>query len=219
MIPLRFVESEREDFDQPVVELWRADEFVGMVFWDDETTVVQIYPDGDGDVHDLELGDLIRVLELADRIVGPADRDDDELGDFAERYQADRVEAAGEEGDWEDEDPMTLALVSEFDPQVAVRTDDGEGFFRREVAEDFIERCNELRLAVVEMDGFDLEDDVLKPRPRLNMIVAAGGITEWGVFRPAANAQAMEILDSWPKRDSLVVAFVVQQPDGETFVA
>ena len=50
MIPLRIVETEREDFDGPIVELWRDDEFIGMVFWDGETSVVQVYPSKDGDV-------------------------------------------------------------------------------------------------------------------------------------------------------------------------
>ena len=53
MYPLRIVETDRDGFDQTVVELWREDEFVGMVFWDGSVPVVQIYPAGD-DVHDLE---------------------------------------------------------------------------------------------------------------------------------------------------------------------
>ncbi len=39
MIPMRLVETDREGFDEPVVELWRDDEFVGMVFWDGDTAV------------------------------------------------------------------------------------------------------------------------------------------------------------------------------------
>ena len=70
MIPIRIVETEREDFDEPVVELWMANEFVGMVFWDGTSTIVQIYPAADGDVHDLEMRDLFRALEMAERIVG-----------------------------------------------------------------------------------------------------------------------------------------------------
>ena len=68
MIPLRIVETEREDFDGPIVELWRDDDFVGMVFWDGEAAVVQIYPDEDGDVHDLEIRELLQTLDTAERM-------------------------------------------------------------------------------------------------------------------------------------------------------
>ena len=35
MLPLRIVETDREGFDEPIVELWRDDDFVGMA---DQTT-------------------------------------------------------------------------------------------------------------------------------------------------------------------------------------
>jgi hypothetical protein len=41
----------------------------------------------------------------------------------------------------------------------------------------------------------------------------------WSQFKTYANARVAETLAEWPSRDSLAVAFVVQQPDGETFVA
>ena len=205
MLPLRIVESDRPGFDQPVVELWRDDEFVGMVFWDDDVAVVQIHADGDGDVYDLGLGELVTVLELAERVVTP-----EEL----------LVDAAppGEDVDWEDEDPATLELVREFDPQATHRSEDGEGFFPRSVAAEFIRRCDELGLAVVEMEGFDLEGAVLKPRPNL-MLTVRLPMSDWETFRAAANAMAVDTLEDWPVRSSLVVAFVVQQPGGEAFVA
>ena len=76
MIPMRIVETDRDGFDQPVVELWRDDEFVGMVFWDDDVPVVQIYADDDGDVKDLDLRELMIVLDTAEKIVSP-DLDDE----------------------------------------------------------------------------------------------------------------------------------------------
>jgi hypothetical protein len=207
MIPLRIVESDREGFDQPVVELWRDDEFVGMVFWDEDVAVVQVYSDDDGDVFDLGVGELVTALELAERIVTP------------EEFRTD-VEAAGTgSDDWSEEDPATLELVGEFDPQAAHRTEDGEGFFPRPVAVEFIRRCDELGLAVVEMEGFDLEGNVLKPRPNLTLTVRIPDVADWASFTAAANATALDTLQDWPSRSSLVVAFVVQQPDGEAFVA
>ena len=215
MIPIRIVETDRDDFDQPVVELWRDDEFVGMVFWDEDTTFVQIYPDDDGDVKDIELTDLVRALELAERIVSPL-ADDDEFLEIRTAFGSRDAEDDGDE--WETEHPATLALVEEYDPQAVHRTGDGEGFFARDVAVALVDRCDELDLAVVEMEAFDLDDASLTPLD-LEFTVDVDGDTDWDVFRAAANGRARGTLDSWPDRPSLVVAFVIRQPDGETFVA
>lgn len=213
MIPMRITETDREDFDEPVVELWRDDEFIGMVFWDEDTAVVQIYPDDDGDVKDLDARELIRVIDLAERIVSPVVADDEEFADLRSSL------GAAVDGGWDDEDPATMTLVEEFDPLVAHRTDDGEGFFTRPVGQEFIRRCDELGLAVVEMEAFDLEGSTLIPRPNLSFTARADGVSDWNVFQPAANVRAVDTLTDWPSRPSLVVSFVVQQPDGETFVA
>ena len=213
MIPMRIVESEREGFDEPVVELWRDDEFVGMVFWDGDVAVAQIYPDTDGDVFDLDLGEMVQVLEMAERIVTPEELLED-IG-----LSAAAEDATTEDEDWSGEHPATLELVNEFDPQAVHRTPDGEGFFPRSVAEDFVRRCDELDLAVAEMEGFDLEGNILKPRPNLTMTIQVPGVADWSTFRVAANAMAADTLAGWPHRSTLVIAFVVQQPDGESFVA
>jgi hypothetical protein len=210
MIPMRIVESDREGFDEPVVELWRDDEFIGMVFWDGEVSVVQVYPDNEGDVFDLDLAEFVQMLEVAERIVTPEE--------FLEDLAVEVAEEAADD-DWSGEHPATLELVGEFDPRAAHRTADGEGFFGREDAADFIRRCEELDLAITEMEGFDLEGDVLKPRPNLALNVRVPGVTDWATFRATANAMALDTLAEWPYRSTLVVAFVVQQPDGESFVA
>ncbi len=213
MLPLRIVETDRPDFDEPIVELWREEEFVGMVFWDGEETIVQIHPDRDADVHDLELGDLVRVLELAARIVAPEDELDDD-GDFLEGFNA-----GVPEGAWDEESPSTAALTDEFDDRVVLRTDDGEGFFAVDTALDLVGRCDQLGLAVISVDGFDIDGPVLIPRPELGIAIAAPGGLDWPVRVAAANAQIREALEGWPRRPTLVAAFVIQQPDGETFVA
>lgn len=221
MIPMRIVETDRPGFAEPVVELWREDEFIGMVFWDDETAVVQIYPDDDGDVKDLEARELMRVLDLAEQIVSP------DLGDeFGEMRDAIRVISGGaieggEEAidDWDDEDPAVTALLTEFDSQAVHRTEDGEGFFPLDVAKAFIARCDELNLAVVEMEGFDFDLGRLIERPNLSMLTRVDTPTSWAIFRPAANARAAETLDSWHARDTLVIAFVFQLPTGDQIVA
>jgi hypothetical protein len=214
MLPLRIVETDRRDFTEPVVELWRDDKFVGMVFWDGEESIVQIYPDDDGDVHDVEVGDLMRVLDLAIRIVTPEDQLDVEDSDYL-----DAVNAGALEGSWDDEDPATKALTDEFDERVVLRTEDGEGFFNLATALELVSRCEQLSLSIIEVDGFDLEGAVLIPRPELGIAISAPGIADWGVRCAAANAQVRAALESWPSRPTLVATFVIQQRDGETFIA
>ena len=207
MYPLRIVETERDGFDQTVVELWREDEFVGMVFWDGSVPVVQIYPAGD-DVHDLELNDLVRVLDTAQRIVDPLAFD--EVEGF--------VDLSGTGDDWDDEDPTTTTLVTEFDPQAVHRSEDGEGFFPVAVAAAFIRKCEDLGLAVVEMEGFDLVRGRLKGRPGLELMARPQEAVSFAEFRSQANDTAASTLAKWPSRQSMVIAFVIQQPDGETVV-
>jgi hypothetical protein len=218
MLPLRIVETDREGFDEPVVEIWMENEFVGMVFWDGSATVVQIYPAGEDDVHDLDVRDLFRVLEMAEKIVDPLAFD--EVGGLIQ-LGGGRTEPKREEStdDWEGEDPATVDLLSEFDPEAAFRSEDGEGFFPRAVAERFVRRCDELRLAVIEMEGFDLVDGALKSRPGLELVIRPQPVMSAAEFCLHANATALDYLDGWPRRDTLVVAFVVQQQDGETIVA
>gem|GEM_PF-1320990 len=209
MIPMRLVETMRQGFDEPVVELWRDDEFIGMVFWDDDTAVVQIYGDEDGDVKDLELRELLRVLDVAESIVSP--------------YAASEIDLArpddGVAGGWEEEDPATLTLANEFDHRARHRTEDGEGFFSWDDADALVRRCDELDLAVLEMEAFDLGDDVLTEIPGHTLYIEVDGSTPWEVFRPAANARAADTLLDWGHRPTTVVAFVIALPDGESFVA
>lgn len=214
MLPLRIVETERPDFDEPVVELWREEDFVGMVFWDGEEAIVQIYPDGAGDVHDIAVEDLFRVVELAVQIVMP----EEELEAAGDAFLA-AVNDAAPEGTWDEEDPFTRTLTDEFDDRVVFRAEDGEGFFDKQTALELVERCEQLGLAVVTMDGFDLEGAVLIPRPELGLAITAPGGLDWGVRAAAANAQVRAALEAWPSRSSLVAAFVIQQGDGETFIA
>jgi hypothetical protein len=210
MIPIRLAETERDDFDGTIVEFWRDDEFIGMVFWDGDSPIVQIYPDGDGDVQDLDVFELQQLLDTAVRMVDPGGDED-----FAELRAAVADATSGDE----DVHLATADLLSEFDPQAVFRTDDGEGFFPKNVAEAFITKCEELDLAVVEMEGFDLEGSTLVPRPKLDLRVVPQSVMSWSEFRTFANITSHDTLRVWPNRDSLVVAFVFQQPDTETIVA
>ena len=216
MIPLRIAEQDHQDFDQPIVEIWRDDEFVGYVFYDEDVPVVQVFLDAEGDPYDLDLQDLIRILDTAERIVSPEAFSEDELQDLRNRV------AAADDGDdngagWEGEDPKIVALFGEFDERAAHRNEDGEGFFHRPDAEAFITRCNELDVAIIEMEGFDLDGGEVAQRPNLILNVQTLS-SVWDSFRPQANFTALDTLGDWPKRDSLVVAFVVQLTNGDTRV-
>lgn len=211
MQPIQLVETERDDFDGTIVEMWRGDDFVCMVFWDGEAPIVQFYPDGSGEVQDLDVREIQQMLDTALQMVDPHAFD----GDFDALRKA-VSEAAGEA---EDVHPATESLLAAFDERAVYRTDDGEGFFRRGDAEAFIEKCGELDLGVVEMEGFDLDGETLIARPQMNLIVTPQKMMSWSEFRTFANATAADTLRIWPSRDTLVVAFVFQQPDNETIVA
>ncbi|MEZ5175319.1 MAG: hypothetical protein R2823_03845 [Acidimicrobiia bacterium] len=214
MLPITLVETGRDDFDGPIVEFWRGDDFVGMVFFDGDEAILQVYPDGDGDVQDLSVAELQILLDTAVRIVDP-DAVDDEFRDL--RLHAGVV--AGDDIDWDDVHPATAELLAEFDERVALRTDEGEGFFPRDVAASFIARCEELDLAVVEMEGLELTGDAASAIAGLDLEVVPQPMMSWPQFRSYANATAADTLSGWPDRDSLVVAFVFQQPDEESIVA
>ncbi len=214
MLPIQLAETERDDFDGPIVEMWRGDDFIGMVFWDGTAPIVQIFTDSDGDVYDLDVNELQRLLDIAVRMVDPNAFDDDEFDDIREA-----VAAAAEPEDWGEEHPATVELLAEFDGRAVYRTEDGEGFFPKPVAEAFIAKCEEVDLAVVEMEGFDLEGTTLIPRPKLDLQVTPQSVMSWPEFRTFANMTAQDTLRSWPDRESLVIAFVFQQPDMETIVA
>lgn len=212
VLPLRIVEKDHEDFDQPIVEIWREDEFVAYVFWDDDVPVAQIYSDEEGDAYDLDAVDLIRVLEIAHQIVSPLAPDDGGLiGDKLLRDEHD--DAA-----WTAKDDRIAQLSGEFDSQAAHRSLDGEGFFSRSVAEALIARCDALDVAVVEMEGFDFDGSRPVPRPNMHLIVHAEPGATWSSFRPQANFTVLGKLNDWPRRETLVVSFVVQLPESETVV-
>ena len=126
MLPIQLVETERDDFDGTIVEMWRGDDFVCMVFWDGDTPIVQFYPDGSGDVQDLDVREIQQLLDTALQMVDPHAFDDD----FSALREA--VAEAAHEADGVH--PATAALLTEFDERAVYRTDDGEGFFHRGAA-------------------------------------------------------------------------------------
>ena len=210
MLPIRLIETERDDFDGPVVELWREDDFVGFVFWDGEATILQIYPDGEGDVHDLDVAELQMLLDTATRIVDP-DAFDTEMDELRS--------AASAATEWGDEHPATVELLAAFDARAVHRTEDGEGFFEHSVAAAFIDRCEELDLAVTEMDGLTHDGDSVTSVEGRSLEVPDQPMMTWSEFRTFANRTAHQTLAQWTPEPGSVVAFVFRQPDGEDIVA
>lgn len=210
MLPIRLIETERDDFDGPIVELWRDDAFIGMAFWDGEAPIVQIYPDGDGDVHDLDIRELQMLLDTVTRIIDP-DAFEQEMEEL--RASAVSMEPSG------DEFPATTELLSEFDAKAVFRTDDGEGFFPRAVVEPFVNKCEELDLAVTEFEGLEFDGASVSPRSDLVLEVPNQEMMTWSQFRTFANSTVLNTLTTWPDDDGLVFAFVFRQPNGEDIVA
>jgi hypothetical protein len=213
MIPLRIIETDREEFDGTVAELWREDEFVGMVFWDGERLIADFYPDEGEESVEIDVADLLRALDLAARMVAPyEDEEDDEYEYFD---GDDDVEG------WESEDPRVVELVTEFDPLAVHRSEGGRGFFLPDVAAEFVDTCERLGLAVLEVEGFGWDGEDVERRPEMLAIMAPseGATQGWDEHRPAANLRAREVIAGWPNDGSVVVGFVVAEPGGESFVA
>ena len=209
--PIKIIETERDDFDGPIGELWRGETFIGMTYWDGSDVILNIYPDDNGEVHDLSVNELQMVLDTAVRIVDP-DALDSEMEELRE---AAGVPQWSDDGDH----PATLALLAEFDDKVTYRNEDGEGFFARSVAPAFIAKCEELDLAVTEMEGLEWDGTSVTADPELVLDVAEQPMMTWSEFRSYANATCLNTLQRWPSRDTVLVAFVFTQPDGEEIVA
>lgn len=203
---LRLQEDDVAGFDEPVVRLWWDKEFVGQVYWDGDEVVVQIYSDDDGEPFDISLGPLARALVEAEQIVNP--NWEDQLEDEAS-------------ADVEDTDiEETIQLVGEFDARAVHRSHGGEGYFDKTTALEFIDRCDELHLGVTNVEGFDFQGRTLKSRPSLiAQFKPNTASTDWADIAEDLNDQAREVVSRWSDRDTLVVAFVVMEPTGESFIA
>ena len=149
------------------------------------------------------------LLDTALRIVDPEAFD----------TEMDELREAVSSQEWGDEHPATAELLAEFDDLAEHRSDDGEAFFPREAALRFIRRCEELDLAIMEMEGLDLSDGELTADQSLVLETAEQPMMTWSQFRGFANLTAQQALTLWPERDTLVIAFVFRQPDGVDIVA
>ena len=215
MLPLRVVEKDIEDFDEPVVELWREHDFVGHVFWDEDIAVVRFYPDREGDPFDLGLDDVQRVLDIANQIVMPGLLGEDVDSAVLPQHFADAPDTpVGSK----DENRCIVELRREFEGLATYRNLDSEGFFPCDIAKALISRCGDLGLAVIEMEGLDWDGTTLTPRPDLHLRIDVRPGSSFDDVRSQANTAVATHLGMWSSRTMLVVSFVVQLPDGSTRV-
>ena len=182
MLPIQMVETERDDFDGTIVELWRGDDFIGMVFWDGDAPIVQIYADGDGDVQDLDVREIQQLLDTALQIVDPTAFDDD----FASLREA----VAEEADDESDVHPATSALLAEFDEWVTEGALAGSGSGNSAdgrlgalrnmivVAGDYLDQ-GEVTLAVAQLEAVLERCDGDSPPPTSSRVTQPQSSTTW----------------------------------------
>lgn len=213
---MHFKETTPEGWDDPVVELWDDDEFVGQVYFDGVDVMTQIYPTPDGEPRVFEVAELLRVVELAAKVIEP-----DDASDFADLRSALGVEPGdGDDGKAVGDDLGPVGVLADaFDDAAAHRGEEDEGFYPRTAAAAMVGRCNDLDLAVVNLEGFDLEDGYVEPAKGYAVDIGKAHRGEpWPTFRAGCNVQAEAVLEGWPVRPTFVIAVEIQDRDGEIFV-
>jgi len=190
-------ETERPDWDGPVVELVEEDRVVGIAYLEDKALMAEFYPDEDGESWVFEVGDLQRVLDTAAAMLG-----------------LDEPTAPAEE-----QGHPVDRLAGEFDAAAARRGEEDEGFYPAAVATAITARCEPLGLAVVFLEGFTQTDTDVEPIAghRVDLADAHAG-EPWLTFQAACNIQARALLERWASRPGLVVAIEVADGTGERFV-
>ena len=69
------------------------------------------------------------------------------------------------------------------------------------------------------MEGLEWDGATVTADPELVLDVTEQPMMTWSEFRSYANATCLNTLQNWPSRDTVLVAFVFTQPDGEEIVA
>ena len=196
---------EREDptWGRAVADLIEDGEVVGMAYEDEDEgeVLLEFYPDADGEPRLYNLADLQRVLETIAAMFGAA-------GEPLE------LEAAAGP-----EEHAVDTLAAEFDPRAARRGPEDEGFYPLEVAVAIIQRCGDLGLAVINLEGFRLVAGHEEPVGGCKADLASAYRGEpWSVFLAGCNLQALAALERWPRRPGFGVTLEVQDAAGEVYV-
>ncbi len=205
MSDLHARERQDSEWGRPVADLIEDDEVVGMAYEDEGQLLVEFYPDTEGEPRLYEVADLQRVLDTAGAMLA-AEAGDAEAG---EEPSPDSAPA---------EHPVDV-LAAEFDGRATRRGPEDEGFYPLEAAVGIINRCSDLGLAVVALEGFTIHSG---SEDRVGGCAANLGTAfkgePWGAFQAGCNLQAMALLERWPRRASFAITFEVQDAAGEVFV-
>lgn len=203
MSDLHARERQDPEWERPVADLIEEDEVVGMAYEDEGQLLVEFYPDAEGEPRLYDVADLQRVLDTVGAMLGiepePGETDDAKAAEAAEH-------------------PVDV-LAADFDERAARRGPEDEGFYPLEAAAGMVQRCGELGLAVVAMEGFSLhrdgEDAVAGCSADLGSIYRG---EPWAAFVAGCNLQAMSLLERWPRRPNFAVTLEAQDASGEVFV-
>ena len=199
---------ERQDLEwgRPVADLVEDDEVVGMAYEDEGQLLVEFYPDAEGEPRLYDVADLQRVLDTVAAMLG--------AGSAAPGVEAEGLLPGTPLG----EHPID-ALATEFDRSALRRGPEDEGFYPLDAAAGIINRCGDLDLAVIAIEGFTLHAD---REERVSGCAADLGSAyrgePWASFLAGCNLQAMASLERWPRRASFAITLEVQDAAGEVFV-
>jgi hypothetical protein len=205
MSDLHARERQDPEWGRPVADLIEDDEVVGMAYEEEGQLLVEFYPDTEGEPRLYEVADLQRVLDTAAAMLGA------EAGDSGTGGEPSLDPASAEH-------PVDV-LAAEFDRRATRRGPEDEGFYPMEAAVGIINRCGDLGLAVVALEGFTIHSG---REERVAGCAADLGTAykgePWGAFLAGCNLQAMALLERWPRRASFAVTFEVRDATGEVFV-
>jgi len=189
-----------EQDGEPVVELFEDGRLVGYSYLDEGGLFVEFLPDEEGDPWAFEVDDLQRILDAARAMLVP----DLEL-------ESATPTAGG--------DHPVDTLATEFDALAVRRGEEDEGFYPIPVAARIFDRCAQLDLAVVSIEGFTVHPDWIEAVAgyATDMGMAQDG-EPWPTFKAGCHVQGMAVLEKWARRPDLAIALEVGDRQGDRFV-
>jgi hypothetical protein len=195
-------ESTREDWDGPVIDLVEDGAVVGCVYTDEGELLAEFYSDEDADPWVFDVTELQKVLDVAVRMLEP---------------EGERPPAAAEAED-AGIDPIDQ-LASEFDATATRRGEEDEGFYPIGAARHLVGRCDQLDLAVVQVEGFRARAGELETISGYSTDFGKAHRGEpWPLYRAGCNTQAAATLEHWGRQDEILVALEVEDRNGEVYV-
>jgi hypothetical protein len=187
---------------EPIVELVEEGRAVGYVYVDDDVLYTEFLLDEDGEPWAFEVSDLQTALDTARAMLLP-----------------EGTAALTEASDIPDDAHPVDRIAAEFDERAVHRAEEDEGFYPPSIVAQIIQRCEQLGIAVVSLEGFRMIGGEPASVPGLAVDTGAAHDGEpWPVFIAGCNVQAMGVLEKWAREPGLIVALEVGDDDGERYV-